>query len=89
MTTNKLCTFVEGSDANSLNRTSNVTDIGGIVSIRSSSVVNLSTAVMSRSGAVDESFRHRRSIVRHRIDAGFSFFPSRRIPDFTILLKSG
>ena len=30
--------------------------------------------------------------MRHRIDAGISFFPSRRIPmqpDFTICLKSG
>ena len=49
------------------------------MSIRSSIVVNPSAAVMSRSGSVDESRRHRRSIVRHRIDAGFSFFPSRRI----------
>ena len=62
------------------------------MSIRSSTVVNRSAAVMSRSGSVDESCRHRRSIVRHRIDAGISFLPSRRIPmqpDFTISLKSG
>ena len=62
------------------------------MSILSSTVVNRSAAVMSRSGSVDESCRHRRSIVRHRIDAGISFFPSRRIPmhpDFTICLKSG
>ena len=44
------------------------------MSIRSSNVVNRSAAVMSRSGSVDESRRHRRSIVRHRIDAWFSFF---------------
>ena len=44
------------------------------MSIRSSTVVNHSAAVMSRSGSVDESRRHRRSIARHRIDAGFSFF---------------
>ena len=44
------------------------------MSIRSSAVVNRSVAVKSRSGSVDESCRHRRSIVRHRIDAGISFF---------------
>ena len=44
------------------------------MSIGSSIVVNPSAAVMSRSGTVDESRRHRRSIARHRIDAGFSFF---------------
>ena len=44
------------------------------MSIRSSTVVNRSAAVMSRSGSVDESCRHGRSIVSHRrIDAGFSF----------------
>ena len=43
------------------------------MSIRSSTVVNRSAAVMSRSGSVDESCRHRRSIVRHRIDAGIFF----------------
>ena len=62
------------------------------MSILSSTVVNRSAAVISRSGSVDESCRHRRSIVRYRIDAGISFFPSRRIPmqpDFTICLKSG
>ena len=57
-------------------RTSTVSNRGGIVSIRSYIVVNRSAAVMSRSGSVDESCRHRRSIVRHRIDAGFSFFHS-------------
>ena len=96
MTTTKSCTFVGGRDATvsatGLNRTSTVSNRGGIVSIRSSTVVNRSAAVMSRSGSVDESCRHRRSIVRHRIDAGISFFPPRRIPmypDFTICLKSG
>ena len=92
MTTTKSCTFVGGRDATGLNSTSTVSNRGGIVSIRSSTVVNRSAAVMSRSGSVDESCRHRRSIVRHRIDAGISFFPSRRIPmhpDFTICLKSG
>ena len=62
------------------------------MSIRSSTVVNHSAAVMSRSGSIDESCRHRKSIVRHSIDAGISFFPSRRIPmqpNFTIYLKSG
>ena len=62
------------------------------VSIRSSTMVNRSAAVMSRSRSVDESCWHRRSTVRHRIDTGISFFPSRRIPmqpDFTICLKSG
>ena len=53
---------------------------GRIVSICSSIGVNRSAAGMSRSGAVDESCRHRRSIVRHRIDAGFSSFPSRFTP---------
>ena len=62
------------------------------LSNRSSTVVNGSAAVMSRSGSVDESCRHSRGIVRHRIDARISFFPSPRIPmqpDFTICLKSG
>ena len=92
MTTTKSCTFVGGRGATSLNRTCSVSNRGGIVSIRSFTVVNRSDAVMRRSGSVDESCRHRRSIVRHRIDAGISFFPSRRIlmhPDFTICLKSG
>ena len=44
------------------------------MSIRSSTVLNRSAAVMSRSGSVDEWRRHRRSIARHRIDAGFLFF---------------
>ena len=44
------------------------------MSIRSPTVVSRSAAVMSRSRSVDESCRHRRSIVRHRFDAGFSFF---------------
>ena len=57
-----------------LNHTRVVSNRGGIVSIHSSTVVNRSAAVMRRSGSVDESCRHRRSIVRHRIDAGFSFF---------------
>ena len=39
------------------------------MSIRSSNVVNRSTAVMSRSGSLDESCRHGRSIVRQRIGA--------------------
>ena len=47
---------------------------GHIVSICSSTVVNHSTAAMNRSGSVDESCSHHRSIVRHRIDDGFSFF---------------
>ena len=51
------------------------------MSIRSSTVVNRSAAVMSRSGSVDESRRNRRSIARHRIDAGFSFFPVPTHPD--------
>ena len=42
------------------------------MSIRSSTVVNRSAAVMSRNESVDESCRHRRSIVRHRTDAGNS-----------------
>ena len=44
------------------------------MSIRCSKVVNRSAAVMSRSESVDESCRNRRSIVRHRIDAKYSFF---------------
>ena len=92
MKTTKSCTFVGGRDAIGLDRTSTVPNRGGIVNTRSSTVVNRSAGVRSRSGFVDESCRHRRSIVRHRIEAGFSFFPSRRIPmhpDFTICLKSG
>ena len=96
MTTTKSCRFVRGRDATvalpALNRTSTVLNRGGNMSIRGSTVVSRSTAVMSHSGSVDESCRHRRSIVRHRVDAGISFFPSRRIPmqpDFTICLKSG
>ena len=45
---------------------------GRIVGIRHSYGVNRSAAAMNRSGSVDESCRHRRSIVGHRIDAGFS-----------------
>ena len=44
------------------------------MSIRSSTVVNHSASVIICSGSVDESRRHRSSILRHRIDAGFSFF---------------
>ena len=51
------------------------------MSIRSSIEVNRSAAVMSRSGSVDESRRHRRSIARHCIDAGFSFFSIPTHPD--------
>ena len=51
------------------------------MSIRSSTVVNRSAAVMSRSGSVDESCRHRRSIVRHRIDAEISLFSIPTHPD--------
>ena len=63
-----------------LNRITTVSNPGRIVSIRSSTVVNRSAAVMNRSGTVDETCRHRRSIVGHSIDAGFSFFPSRWTP---------
>ena len=56
-----------------LNRTSTVSNLGWIVSIRRSTVTNRSAAVMNRSGTVDESYRHRRSIVGHSIDAGFFF----------------
>ena len=59
------------------------------MSIRSSTVVNRSAAVINRSGSVDESCRHRRGIVRHRIDAGISFFSIPTHPDFTICIKSG
>ena len=62
----KSCTFVGGRDATGLDRTSTVPNRGGIVNIRSSTVVNRSAGVRSRSGFVDESCRHRRSIVRHR-----------------------
>ena len=62
------------------------------MSIRSSTVVNRSAAVISRSGSVDESCRHRRSIMRHRIDAGFSFFSISKHPDaprFYLLAQIG
>ena len=48
-----------------LKHTSTVATLGRIVSIRSYIVVNRSTAVMNRGGAVDISCRHRGSIVRH------------------------
>ena len=51
------------------------------MSIRSSTLVNRSAAVMSRSGSLNESRRHRRSIAKHRIDAGFSFFSIPTHPD--------
>ena len=99
MPTTKSCTFVGGLDTTValpawivLAPYRIVEASWAFVSIRSSTVVNRSVAVLSRSGSVDESCRHRRSIVRHRIDAGISFFPSWRIPmqpDFTICLKSG
>ena len=72
-----------GRGATGLNRSSTVSNRGRIVSFRSSTGVNRSAAVMSRSGTVDESCRHRRSIVRHRIDAGFSFSIPMH-PDFTV-----
>ena len=63
-----------GCGAYGLNRPSTVSSHGGIESIRSSIRVNRSAAVTSHSGTIDESYRHRWSIVRHCIDAGFSFF---------------
>ena len=99
MATTKSCRFVRGRDATValpawivLAPYRIVEASWAFVSIRSSTVVNRSAAVMSRSRSVDESCWHRRSTVRHRIDTGISFFPSRRIPmqpDFTICLKSG
>ena len=59
--------------ANGLNNTSTISNRGGIVSIRSSTVVNRSAAVLSRR-SVDKSCSHRRSIVRHRVDPWFFFF---------------
>ena len=59
-----------GLGATGLNRTGTVSNRGCIVSIRSSTGMNQSAAVMSPSGTADES-------CRHRIDAGFSFFPTR------------
>ena len=47
----------------------------GIVGIRSSTVVNRSAAVMSRSGSVDKSCSH------HGSSAGFSFSPIPTHPD--------
>ena len=58
------------------------------LSIRSSIGVNRSAAAISRSGTVDESCRHHRSIVRHRIDVGFSSFPPDS-PRFYQLARSG
>ena len=78
-----------GRDATGLNRTSTVSNRGGIVSIRRSTVVNRSAAVMSRSGSVDESCRHRRSIVGHRIEAGISFFFHPDAPGFYHLSQIG
>ena len=99
MPTTKSCTFVGGRGATValpawivLAPYRVVEASWAFVSIRSSTMVNRSAAVLGRSGSVDESCRHRRSIVRHRFDAGISFFPSWRIPiqpDFTICLKSG
>ena len=59
---------VGGHGATGLNCTSTVSNSGHIVSIHSSTGLTCSAAVMSRSGTVDELCRHRRSIVRHRID---------------------
>ena len=98
MPTTKSCTFAGGRDATValpawivLAPYRILEASWAFVGICSSTVVNRSAAVTSRS--VDESCRHRRSIVRqHRTDAGISFFLSRRIPmqpDFTICLKSG
>ena len=56
-----------------MNHASTVSNHGHNVSICSSTVVNLSTAVMSHSGFVDESYRHCRTLVRHYIDADFLF----------------
>ena len=85
MTTTKSCRFVGGRDATvaltGLNRTIVLSKRGGIVSIRSSTEVNCSAAVMSRSGSVDETRRHHRSIARHRIDADFLFHSIPTHPD--------
>ena len=90
MTTTKSCRFVGGRDATValpawivLAPYRIVEASWAFVSIRSSTVVNRSAAVMSRSGSVDESCRHRRSIVRHRIYAGISFFSIPTHPDAT------
>ena len=45
------------------------------MSISSSTGVNRSAAVMSRSGTVDETRRHRMSIVSYRTDAEFFGHP--------------
>ena len=52
-----------GHDATVLNRTSTVSNRGRIVSTRSATVANRSAGVMNRRISVDESCRHRRSIV--------------------------
>ena len=90
MKTAKSCTFVGDLDvgATGLNLSSTVLNRGRIVSIHSSIGVNRVAAGMNRSGAVDESCRHRRSILRHCIDAGFSSFPSRFTPIYR-LARSG
>ena len=77
-----------GLGATGLNRTSTVSNLGRIVSIPSSTGMNRSATIMSRIGTVDESCRHRRSIVRHGIDAGFSFFHP-DIPRFYCLGQIG
>ena len=90
MKTTKSCRFVGGRDATvalpawiGLAPYRIVEASWVFVSIPSSTVVNRSAAVMSRSGSVDESCRHRRSIVRHRSDAGISFFSIPTRPDAT------
>ena len=49
------------------------------MSIRSSTVANRCAAVMTRSGSVDETCKHGRSIVRHRFL--LDFFPIPTHPD--------
>ena len=51
--------------------------------------MNRGAACMSRSGTVDESCRHNRSILRHRIDAGFSSVFHPDSPRFYRLAKFG
>ena len=69
-----------------LNHTCTVKNLERIVSIRSSTFVNRGAAVMNRSGAVDISCKHRRSIVRHNNCCWF-LIPMNL--DLTVLLKSG
>ena len=63
-----------GTCTTGLNSANTLSNRGHVLSIPSSTAVNRSAAFIKLNVSIGESCRHCRSIVRHHIDAGFSFF---------------